>query len=103
MLAVHAALFLRGWLTQEDLNTYCCDGSLLGVHPEYGLLGVDFASGSLGQGLFVAALRWRPSVRASTYAASRAAEASLRAYSLGVSVMGIDCTLARWHGHAVFA
>jgi transketolase len=59
MLAVHAALFLRGWLTQEDLNTYCCDGSLLGVHPEYGLLGVDFASGSLGQGLFVAALRWR--------------------------------------------
>jgi transketolase len=55
MLAVHAALFLRGWLTQEDLNTYCGDGSLLGVHPEYGLRGVDFASGSLGHGLPVAA------------------------------------------------
>ena len=51
MLAVHAALFLKGWLSQEQLNTYCGDGSLLGVHPEYGLRGVDFASGSLGQGL----------------------------------------------------
>jgi transketolase len=55
MLAVHAALFLKGWLTQEDLNTYCGDGTLLGVHPEYGLKGVDFAAGSLGQGLSLAA------------------------------------------------
>jgi transketolase len=55
MLAVYAALFLRGWLKAEELNTYCGDGSLLGVHPEYGLRGVDFASGSLGQGLSMAA------------------------------------------------
>jgi transketolase len=55
MLAVYAALFLKGWLRQEELNTYCGDGSLLGVHPEYGLSGVDFASGSLGQGLSMAA------------------------------------------------
>ena len=55
MLAVHAALFLKGWLTKEELNTYCGDGTLLGVHPEYGLRGVDFASGSLGQGLSMAA------------------------------------------------
>ena len=55
MLAVHAALFLKGWLTQEELNTYCGDGTMLGVHPEYGLRGVDFASGSLGQGLSMAA------------------------------------------------
>ena len=55
MLAVHAALFLKGWLTKEELNTYCADGSMLGVHPEYGLRGVDFASGSLGQGLSMAA------------------------------------------------
>jgi transketolase len=54
MLAVYAALFLKGWLTQEELNTYCGDGSMLGVHPEYGLRGVDFASGSLGQGLSMA-------------------------------------------------
>jgi transketolase len=55
MVAVYAALFLKGWLKPEELNTYCGDGSMLGVHPEYGLRGVDFASGSLGQGLSVAA------------------------------------------------
>src|ERR1017187_4658811 len=55
MLAVYAAFFLRGWLSQDELNTYCGDGSMLGVHPEYGLRGVDFASGSLGQGLSMAA------------------------------------------------
>jgi transketolase len=55
MLALHAALFLKGWLSRDELNTYCGDGTLLGVHPEYGLRGVDFASGSLGQGLSVAA------------------------------------------------
>ena len=55
MLAVAAALFVKGWLRQADLNTYCGDGSMLGVHPEYGVRGVDFASGSLGQGLSLAA------------------------------------------------
>ncbi len=55
MVAVYAAMFLKGWLTQQELDTYCGDGSLLGVHPEYGLRGVDFASGSLGQGLSIAA------------------------------------------------
>ena len=55
MLAVHAALFLKEWLSWEELNSYCSDGSRLGVHPEYGLPGVDFASGSLGQGLSLAA------------------------------------------------
>jgi len=55
MVAVYAALFLKGWLSQDELNTYCGDGSMLGVHPEYGLRGVDFASGSLGHGLSLAA------------------------------------------------
>jgi transketolase len=55
MLAVYAALFLKGWLSGDQLNTYCGDGTFLGVHPEYGLRGVDFASGSLGQGLSLAA------------------------------------------------
>ena len=55
MLAVYAALFLKAWLKPEELNSYCGDGSLLGVHPECGLRGVDFASGSLGQGLPMAA------------------------------------------------
>jgi len=54
-LAVYAALFLKGWLTEEDINTYCVDGSLLGVHPEHALNGIDFSTGSLGQGLPMAA------------------------------------------------
>jgi transketolase len=29
MLAVYAALFLRGWLRQDDLNTYCVSGRKL--------------------------------------------------------------------------
>jgi transketolase len=50
-LALYAALFLRGWLTQAQLDTFCQDGSLLGVHPDRALTGVDFSTGSLGQGL----------------------------------------------------
>ncbi len=55
VLAVYAALSLRGWLAPEELDTYCGDGTLLGVHPEHALPGIDFASGSLGHGLPYAA------------------------------------------------
>jgi transketolase len=55
VLAIYAALFLRGWLTEEQLNTYYADGSLLGVHPEHRLKGVDFSTGSLGHGLSMGA------------------------------------------------
>ena len=54
-LAVYAALHLKGWLTAEKLNTFCADGSLLGVHPEHALRGVDFSTGSLGHGLSMGA------------------------------------------------
>lgn len=54
-LAVYAALFLKNWLTVEALNSYCGDGSLLGVHPERALRGVDFSTGSLGHGLAIGA------------------------------------------------
>lgn len=54
-LALYAALFMRGWITKEALNTYCGEGSLLGVHPEHELVGVDFSTGSLGQGLSMGA------------------------------------------------
>ena len=54
-LALYAALHLRGWMTLEQLKTFCGNGSLLGVHPEHGLEGVDFSTGSLGQGLSYAA------------------------------------------------
>ncbi|GAC1443929.1 MAG: transketolase [Chloroflexota bacterium] len=51
VLALYAALHLRGWLTHDELDTYCGDGSILGVHPEHALTGIDFSTGSLGQGL----------------------------------------------------
>ena len=54
-LALYAALHRRGWLTREELDTYCGDGSLLGVHPEHRLRGVDFSTGSLGHGLAMGA------------------------------------------------
>ncbi len=54
-LALYAALTLRGWLSEEQLATYCADDSLLGVHPESELPGVDFCTGSLGHGLSMAA------------------------------------------------
>jgi transketolase len=55
VLAVYAALYLRGWLSLESLNSYCSDGTLLGSHPEHALRGIDFSTGSLGQGLCLAA------------------------------------------------
>jgi transketolase len=55
VLALYAALFLRGWVSREQLESYCGNGTLLGVHPEQRLRGIDFASGSLGQGLSFAA------------------------------------------------
>lgn len=54
-LALYAALHLRGWISTQKLNSFCGNGTLLGVHPEHGLTGVDFSTGSLGQGLSFAA------------------------------------------------
>jgi transketolase len=54
-LALYAALTLRGWLSESELNTFCGDDTLLGVHPEAALQGVDFSTGSLGQGMSIAA------------------------------------------------
>ena len=50
-LALYAALCTRGWLAAEVLETFCADGTMLGVHPEHALTGVDFSTGSLGLGL----------------------------------------------------
>jgi transketolase len=54
-LALYAALHLRGQLEDGAIETFCADGTLLGVHPEHGLDGVDFCTGSLGQGLSLGA------------------------------------------------
>jgi transketolase len=50
-VAVYAALHLRGWITEDELASYCGDGTTLGVHPERVVPGVDFSTGSLGHGL----------------------------------------------------
>jgi transketolase len=55
VLAVYAALHRLGRLSQADLDGYCADASLLGVHPEHALTGIDFSTGSLGQGLSIGA------------------------------------------------
>jgi transketolase len=54
-LSLYAALFLRGFFPKEVLDTFCEDGSALGVHPEHGLDGIDFSTGSLGHGLAIGA------------------------------------------------
>lgn len=54
-LGLYAVLRLQGKMDQATLETYCGDGGLLGVHPERELPGVEFSSGSLGQGLSMAA------------------------------------------------
>lgn len=50
-LALYAALYIKGWLSNNQLQTYCQDHTLLGVHPEQTLPGVDFGTGSLGMGM----------------------------------------------------
>jgi transketolase len=54
-LALYAALHLKGILTEAQIQTYCKDGSMLGVHPEHRLRGIDFSTGSLGNGLSIGA------------------------------------------------
>jgi len=54
-LAVYAALRLSGVITAEQLDTFCGNPTLLGVHPDHRLPGVDFSAGSLGHGLSIAA------------------------------------------------
>jgi transketolase len=50
-LALYAALQVKGWLSQDALDSYCADASRLGVHPEHQVPGIDFSTGSLGHGL----------------------------------------------------
>lgn len=53
-LGLYAALAATGRIDRELLATYCAEGSMLGAHPEHVLPGVDFSTGSLGQGLSIA-------------------------------------------------
>jgi transketolase len=55
VLALYAALYGTGWLSEERLESYCADGSPVGGHPEHALEGVEFSTGSLGHGLSIGA------------------------------------------------
>jgi transketolase len=52
-LALYAALRYKGVIDENTFRSFCQDGSLLGVHPEQELPGVDVSTGSLGLGLSV--------------------------------------------------
>ena len=52
-LALYAAMHFLGLIDTATMETYCQDGSRLGVHPEHHLPGIDLSTGSLGQGLSV--------------------------------------------------
>jgi len=43
-----------GLLTKEDLELYCTPQGRLGGHPDYGVPGIEAATGSLGHGLSIA-------------------------------------------------
>jgi transketolase len=50
-LALYVALHASGRLSDEALASFCADGSPLATHPEHVVDGIDFSTGSLGQGL----------------------------------------------------
>ena len=50
-MALYANLGIREILSPADLDGYCRDGSLIATHPMAALPGIDFSTGSLGQGI----------------------------------------------------
>lgn len=54
-LALYAAIYLKGWISKKMLNSFCVDGTTLGVHPEHVVSGIEFITGSLGHGLSIGA------------------------------------------------
>jgi transketolase len=50
-MALYANLAVRGHLSSDDLDQYCRDGSLIATHPMAAVHGIDFSTGSLGQGI----------------------------------------------------
>jgi transketolase len=54
-LGLYAALQAIGCLGDDELASFCKDGSPIATHPEHVVSGVDFSTGSLGQGLSYAA------------------------------------------------
>lgn len=50
-LALYIQLSRRGLMSSEMLQSYSRNGSLLGTHPYRQISGIDFSTGSLGQGI----------------------------------------------------
>jgi transketolase len=50
-LALYVALHATDRLSSEALARFCVNGSPLATHPEHVVHGIDFSTGSLGQGL----------------------------------------------------
>jgi transketolase len=50
-LALYSTLHATGRFSDEELASFCADGSPLATHPEHILPWVDFSTGSLGLGL----------------------------------------------------
>lgn len=50
-LAFYAALSEFGVITDDQLNSYCVNGTKFGTHPDSVQPGTDFMTGSLGQGI----------------------------------------------------
>jgi transketolase len=55
VLALYSALYQTGCLSRAQLESFGTDGTELAGHPEHTLAGIDFSTGSLGQGLSMAA------------------------------------------------
>ncbi|HSW89395.1 MAG TPA: transketolase [Patescibacteria group bacterium] len=53
-LALYSALYLKNILSQTEFDSFHTGLSRIAVHPEYGVPGVELATGSLGQGIGVA-------------------------------------------------
>jgi transketolase len=93
-LALYAVLTAAGLLDPTELATYCTDGSTIATHPEHATRYVDFSTGSLGQGL---------SVAAGSALAARLDRSSRRAFALLSDAEldeGATWEAALWAGHS---
>lgn len=50
-LAQYVVLEELGIIPREELDNFCKPGCILGTHPDYGIPGIEAATGSLGHGL----------------------------------------------------
>jgi transketolase len=51
VLALYSALHATGRMGDEEIESFCVDGSAVATHPEHVVPWVDFSTGSLGMGL----------------------------------------------------